>query len=254
MKTKIVINPPFSRIADFIAAVPDAFDNSGETIFHGRNTLKRIAAPDGSILVIKRFRHLPFLRRLIYSTVSRSKARRAFDNGMQFLSLGFDTPSPVAYIETRRRGILADAYFISLNSDSSPLFVPLVESDRYDAALADKVAALMAALHDKGAVHGDPNLNNILYSTAPDGSVALTLIDTNRSRFCRRLSSKTCFKNLMRVTHRRDLMRHIAGRYASLRGLDPVATVDRVFTMLQRFERNRALRHRLKSLLSDKKR
>ena len=41
-------------------------------------------------------------------------------------------------------------------------------------------------------------------------------------------------------------MRHIVGRYASLRGLDPVKTVDRVFAMLERFERNRERRHRIK--------
>lgn len=248
MKMRLKINPAYNSLDEYLRTIPGIFTSTGETIFRGRNEIKRFKAPDGSDLVVKRFGRLPLIRRIIYSTVERSKARRAFDNGNRFLALGFDTPRPVACIEIYSRGILADAYFVSLHSEFAPLFEPLVNAERFDSALADDVAALMADLHNKGAVHGDPNLNNILYQRRPDGTVAMSLIDTNRSRFGR-VSRRRCLKNLMRVTHRRDLMRQIAGRYAVLRGLDPVATVDRIFSMLARFERNRTFRHRLKALI-----
>ena len=246
MKTRTEINPSFSAIQDYIAAIPAIFEKEGETIYRGRNEVKVFIAPDGMELVVKRFGRLPAFRRFIYSTVVKSKARRAYEYGELYLSLGFDTPQPVAYIEISERGILSDAYFISLRSDYSPLFGPLVEAERFDSQLADKVAEFMATLHAKGAFHGDPNLNNILYKRSPDGAVSIAVIDTNRSRFRRHLSMRACLKNLMRVSHRRDLMRQVAGRYATLRGLDPVETVDRVFGMLKRFERNREMRHRLK--------
>lgn len=248
MKVQVKINPVYDAIAEWLRAIPDVFATSGETIFRGRNEIKRVLTPDGSVLAVKRFGHLPLFRRLIYSTVERSKARRAFDNGNRFIALGFNTPEPVACIEIYRRGILADAYFVSLHSSFTPLFIPLVKAERFDTSLADQVAALMADLHPKGAVHGDPNLNNILYQRQPDGSVSMSLIDTNRSKFGR-MSRRRCLKNLMRVTHRRDLMSRIAGRYATLRGLDPVRTIDCIFSMLARFERNRALRHRLKAII-----
>ena len=253
MKTRLKINPAYNCLDEWLRSLPEFFESSGTTIFRGRNEIRRISAPDGTDLVVKRFGHLPLFRRLIYSTVASSKARRAFNFGNRFLELGFNTPEPVACIEIYKRGILADAYFVSRYTSFTPLFEPLVSVDRFDSALADDVARLMADLHERGAVHGDPNLNNILYQRQPDGSVALSLIDTNRSH-SGRISKRRCLKNLMRVTHRRDLMRHIAGRYAVLRGLDPVATVDRIFSMLARFERNRTIRHRLKSLLSRKKR
>lgn len=246
--TRTTVNPDFARLSDFIAQLPEVFSSSGEVLFNGRNEVRRIIAPDGTDLVVKRFGHLNRLRRLIYSTVSSSKAKRAYNFGQRFIELGFDTPTPVAYIEIYRGGLLDDAYFVSLYSDYTPLFGPLAKADRFDTALADRVADLMAELHEKGAVHGDPNLKNILYSYRDDGSVAISLIDTNRSIFRKRLSTGRCLKNLMRVTHRRDLMHHIVGRYAMQRGLDPVTTIEKVFALLSHFERNRAIRHKIKAI------
>lgn len=246
MKTHTKINSAYGSLKDYINNIPAVFEKEGETLYRGRNEIKCFTAPDGTELVVKRFGHLPTFRRVIYSTIAKSKARRAYEYGNRFLALGFDTPTPVAYIEIKDRGILSDAYFISLRSDYEPLFGPLVEAERFDSELADDVAIIMAEMHASGALHGDPNLNNILYKRGEDGKVAITLIDTNRSHFGRCLPMRCCLKNLMRVTHRRDLMRQIAGRYATLRGLDPVVTVDRVLVMLDRFERNRERRHRLK--------
>ncbi|MDE6369165.1 MAG: lipopolysaccharide kinase InaA family protein [Muribaculaceae bacterium] len=247
MKTRLKINPSYSALGDWLSRLPDDFGR-GAVIYRGRNELRRFTTPDGTDLVVKRFGSLPLFRRVIYSTVVRSKARRSFDFGNRYLELGFDTPTPVACIEIYRGGILVDAYFVSLYSPAEPLFGPLVNAERFDSALADDVAQLMVNLHSKGAIHGDPNLKNILYNRSDDANVTLSLIDTNRSSFRRHISKRAALKNLMRVSHRRDLMRQIAGRYATLRGLDPIKTVDKVFASLNRFERNRSFRHRLKHI------
>ena len=247
MKTRLKINPSYSALGDWLTQLPDDFGR-GVLIYRGRNELRRFTAPDGTDLVVKRFGSLPLLRRVIYSTVVRSKARRSFDFGRRYLELGFATPEPVACIEIYSRGILADAYFVSLYSDAEPLFGPLVKAERFDSALADDVAQLMIDLHAKGVIHGDPNLKNILYRHNEEGTTELLLIDTNRTSFKGGVGKRKALKNLMRVSHRRDLMRQIAGRYATLRKLDPIKTVDRVFVRLDRFERNRSFRHRLKHI------
>lgn len=245
MKTRLTLNPSYSALGDWLRRLPDDFGR-GTVIYRGRNELRRFTAPDGTDLVVKRFGRLPLFRRLIYSTVASSKARRAYLYGCRYLELGFDTPTPIASIELYNGGVLADAYFVSLYSADEQLFVPLVKTERFDSALADDVAQLMADLHAKGALHGDPNLKNILYRRTADSAVTMSLIDTNRSSFKRRIGKRAALKNLMRVSHRRDLMRQIAGRYATLCKLDPLKTVDKVFANLDRFERNRSLRHRLK--------
>lgn len=249
MRTRLTINPGYELLRAFVETLPTAFASTGETVFVGRNTVKRFVAGDGTVMIVKRFGHLHFVRRLIYSTVCRTKARRAYDNGLRFVALGFDSPEPVACIETTRHGVLEDSYFVSIESEAKALFPELVEAQSFDKGLADSVAGLMADLHEAGAVHGDPNLNNLLYRRGVDGSVRLTLIDTNRSYFRRRLSRKECLRNLMRVTHRRDLMRYIASRYAELRELDPEKTVGRIFSMLAAFERSRRIRHKVKSII-----
>lgn len=252
MKTRLKINPSYSALGDWLSRLPDDFGR-GAVIYRGRNELRRFTAPDGTDLVVKRFGSLPYFRRVIYSTVARSKARRSFDFGNRYLELGFDTPTPVACIEIYRGGLLADAYFVSLYSSAEPLFGPLVTAERFDSALADDVAKLMVDLHSKGAIHGDPNLKNILYSRGDDGSVTLSLIDTNRSSFRRHISKRAALKNLMRVSHRRDLMRQIAGRYATMRALDPISFVDRIFALLNTFERNRRIRHTIKDIVNKNK-
>lgn len=247
MKTRITIAPSYSALTDWLRLLPYDFGR-GTVIYRGRNEIRRFRAPDGSDLAVKRFGSLPLLRRLIYSTVVRPKARRSYAFADRYLKLGFATPQPVACIEIYDKGILTDSYFVSLYSHAQPLFGPLVKTDRFDSATADEVAQLMADLHGARIIHGDPNLNNILLD--PDGvpGKRLSLIDTNRSKFRCRISTKRALKNVMRVTHRRDLLRHVAGHYATLRGLDPIATVDRVLKYLDRFERNRSLRHRLKAM------
>lgn len=249
MATRITVNPRFESLRRYFTGIPSAFDNEGEVIFKGRNTIRRLTAPDGTQVAVKRFASLSWPRRLIYTTQCHSKGRRAYEYGLRFLSLGFDTPEPMAYIETYRGGLIDEVYFISPCTDHIPLSRALTDHDYFDPGLADMVAGYMAALHSAGAMHGDPNLGNILYRRDDDGEVSLTMIDTNRSRFGRSFSTRQCLKNLMRVTHRRALMRHIVRRYAELRGLDPTKTVRRVTKMLQRFERNRRIRHKIKRII-----
>lgn len=249
MSIVLRINPEYARLADDVEDVLSKFERDGELVFSGRNVLKRFVCGDGTPIVVKRFGHLPLFRRLVYSTICRTKARRAYDNGLKFLERGFMTPAPVAYMEIYRAGVLQNSYFVSLNSDAKALFNELVAPERFDTALANEVAKFMAELHEAGAVHGDPNLNNMLYSRGDDGSVEISVIDTNRSYFRKKVSTRRRLKNLMRVTHRRDLMRQVAGRYAELAGLDPLATVEKIFRMLERFERNRKVRHRIKSII-----
>lgn len=243
---RTVTDKSYSSIEAFISTIPEIFDASGKVIFRGRNTIKSLMAPDGTELIVKRFGSLNIARRIAYTLFSHSKARRAFDNGLEFLNRGFQTPQPVAYIEIYQGHLLAECYFVSLRSSGQQLFDSMVETPEFDNSMADRVARLMADLHQSGAVHGDPNLKNILYDSTND---RIELIDTNRSYFTTHLSVGESLRNLMRVSHRRDLIDHIARRYAQLRGLNPDVTSSRIFRLLEKFERNRRIRHRIKAFI-----
>ena len=52
--------------------------------------------------------------RVAYSWFRKSKASRAYENAVRISQLGFDTPAPIAYLETYTNGLLHDTYFVSL--------------------------------------------------------------------------------------------------------------------------------------------
>lgn len=244
---KAVIHNSYKSFDLYIRSIPEIFSTSGKTLYEARNMVKLISL-GGHDFVVKRYKRPNLMQRIAYTFFCKGKAERAFTFADRFLKLGVDTPAPVAYIEIKRCGLLLDSYFVSEPTSSQPLYPELVEKTDYDHSLSLSVARLIASLHEKGALHGDPNLNNILFSRSRDGSPIFTVIDTNRSRFSKKLSKNECLNNIMRLTHRRDLLAEMTREYSSIRGWDPEETVNEVMKRISRFEHRRAIRHKFKNL------
>ena len=51
---KIKINPKYEHLRNFIESIPDVFEEKGREIYHLRNVIKVLTAPDGTIINIKR--------------------------------------------------------------------------------------------------------------------------------------------------------------------------------------------------------
>ena len=238
---KIVIHPKYSAYQDFVHALPTTFETSGEPVFKKRNVVKRFL-PSG--FIVKRYKRPHLVQRLAYTFWRKSKAERAYLFAEKLQALGICTPQGIAYIEVYRHGLLNDAYFVSTACDDPSLLL-LRDEAHYDTSLADALAAYLVELHEKGILHGDLNLSNILYRKEGD-TVRFTLIDTNRSSFKVSLTREECLKNLMRLTHRRDLLRYVVERYACLRGWDSETSVARVLHLLDRFEHRNDLKRKWK--------
>ena len=222
--------------------VAAAFDKEGVTLHQGRNVVKRFTLPDGTVWIVKRYKRPNLVQRIAYTFFKKSKAERAYRYAQLLLDRGIDTPAGIACILTHQGGLLADSYFISTACTDPPVFPQLVATGQYDTTLADRLAAFFAFMHSRGVLHGDPNLNNILYHTDGQGETHFTVIDTNRSKFKSCPTRRQCLDNLKRVTHRRDLMQYIVRSYARLRGWDTEESVAAVFKALKRFERQKKLR------------
>ena len=210
----------------------------------GRNTVKRFPRPDTN-WVVKHYKRPNLIQRIAYTFFKPSKAERAYRYAQILQERGIDTPDGIAYIELKSHGLLSDCYFISPECTDRPIFPELVETPDYDRTLADELATFFVEMHRKGILHGDLNLSNILYRKEADGKLHFTVIDTNRSQFKDSPSRHECLHNLMRVTHRRDLLDYIVRQYAALRGWEATACSAFVQKALEKFERRRALRHRL---------
>ena len=246
---KLVVNPEYSNLEEYLRRIPEQFESRGQTLYAGRNTVKLIEC-QGLPLVVKRFKRPNIFQKVAYTWFQPSKAERAFRYGQELLARGFDTPEPLAYIEIRRGGMLAGYYFISRHTSDLPLFPALVQTEAFDTSLACAVGRYLARMHEAGVLHGDPNLSNILYRRSDSGEPQFSVIDTNRSRFFPTAPGRDlCLANLVRVTHRRDLLRVILGAYSEARGWDPVATEGAVSARLDRFERTHDRKDRLKRSL-----
>lgn len=245
---KVCLNPKFQAMRACVERIPQVFDHEGEVIFHKRNVVKRFPAPEGE-WIVKRYKRPNLIQRLAYTFWRKSKARRAFLFASRLRAMGIETPEAVACIEIKEGLLFSDSFFISLPCMWPPVFDEVVgEGDHFDRPLADSLAAYFVELHRKGVLHGDLNLDNILCRHTPDGYAEFSLIDTNRTRFVHHPSRRQCLDNLMRVSHRRQLLQYIVSSYARLRGWPEESCCTRVMESLERFERRKQLKRKAKKL------
>lgn len=242
---KIVIHPKYRTSSDFITQIPEIFDKSGDTIYRGRNIVKRFIY-DNNEWIIKRYKRPNIIQQIAYTFFKKSKAERAYLYAEKLLSAGIATPEGIAYIEEKKYGLIRDCYFISTSCPDPAVYPFLVETANYDRELANTLVAFFVQLHSKGILHGDPNLNNILYHKNRKGDFSFSVIDTNRSIFKSSLTTQDCLDNLKRVTHRRDLLQYITEQYAKLREWDAQDCVARVMKALDKFEKQKKIRRLIK--------
>lgn len=241
---KIIIHPKYQSARSFISEIPKRFETEGEMIHDGRNTVKRFKTNENE-WVVKRYKNPNIFQRIAYSFFKKSKAERAYMYADRLRKADIDTPEGIAYIEDKKLGLLHFSYFISPACYDPCIFPALVDTKDYDHRLADALTAFFVKLHAKGVLHGDLNLNNILYHQDKKGEFHFSVIDTNRSLFKASLSRLECLDNLKRVTHRRDLLEYIVERYASLRRWDLYESVETVMEALDKFEKRRQMKRKL---------
>ena len=220
---KIVVNLKYAGLEPWLRQLADPgwFERNGTTLHKGRNTIKCFET-EGVRLVVKRYGRPSPVNRLIYGTLRRSKAMRAYLHAGRLLKLGIETPEMVAAIDIRRRGFLSDSYFVSEWSCGKPMR-PVTE--RYaetpgDARILDAFAEFLFRVHNAGIFHEDLNIGNILYRPADQG-YRFELLDTNRMSFHRRLSKRRRLDNLRRLSCPAPAYLRILDRYAELVHSDP---------------------------------
>lgn len=219
---KLFVHPDYLSLRTFVENLPVTFEMEGKTIYKVRNEIK-VFEVGNMQLNVKRYGVPPLFNRVAYTWLRKSKAVRAFENAVRIIELGFETPAPVAFLESYTNGLLHYSYFVSLQCPYTRLFKEFADGspigDR--TLVVEDLGRYVARLHQVGVYHKDLSIGNILFETDQTGS-HFSLVDLNRMEFCTIGFKKGC-QNFNRLRGEELFFTIIARSYAQSRGFDEQA-------------------------------
>jgi tRNA A-37 threonylcarbamoyl transferase component Bud32 len=205
-----------ARVVDPAAAL--------RTLHWGRNYLYvvRLETETGPVdAVVKQFRHTGTRERL-KRRLQGSKAAKSWRVAHGLLAAGLLTPEPLLLVESasedgpafyvcRHMADVQEARYLlrSANAGREREEHPGVDYPRF----LEELGRMARRLHDAGFWHRDLSSGNVLLRCGPDGApTALYLIDLNRTRMGRRLSTSERMRDLSRmpILRREDQERFLA--------------------------------------------
>jgi len=217
---KTIINPAYKQYASFVNAIPHLFNKEGKTIFKSRNELK-IFEQLGLELVVKSYKIPHFINKIVYSVLRASKAERSYKYAITLIAKGIPTPTPVAYIEIKKYGLLFNCFFISTKSRFYREFREISDSPDLPETylILNDFARFTSDLHKKCVFHKDYSPGNILFGKTGD-QYDFELVDLNRMKFCPVTMEMGC-KSLRNLYVMKEQFVFLARQYAQQRGFDP---------------------------------
>ncbi|MDR1706836.1 MAG: lipopolysaccharide kinase InaA family protein [Prevotella sp.] len=232
--TKIVINPKYQPLEEFIKELPLIFNESGDVTYFARNTIKIFDVGEYTINV-KSFKKPIFINQIAYVTVRSSKAKRSYLNAQKLIEMGFNTPNPIAYIEEKSHKILTNSYYICVHEEFDGMLREIqtgtIESHK---ELIRQFALFIADLHEKQILHLDFSPGNILYKLK-DGVYTFYLVDLNRMSFNKPIDLDTACSNFRRLWGSDDMIRYMVEVYAEIRNLNKKVCIEKVFKYRKEF-------------------
>jgi hypothetical protein len=227
----LLLNPKYEHLRSWLEMMPEGFETEGEYVYGGRrNLIRKLTAPDGTVLNIKRYHAPGGANALIYSFGFRKpKGMRAYQYPKILRQLGIETPEQVAYIEERRHGLLGLSYFVSIQCPYRHRLYEMLEAkpDLYE-GVAVALARFAAHMHNEHVQHLDFSPGNILWdnaeaaATAPEEAAeryVFSIVDINRMYFGPVDIHRGC-RNFARLWGPKRFFLLLAHEYARQRGFD----------------------------------
>lgn len=241
---KVIINPLYNHLADFINNIPERFEEQGKVIYSGRNLIKVITL-DGVEFNVKRYAIPALVNKIAYSFFRVPKGQRAFTYPQVLFEKGFETPCPIAYVEERKWGLINYSYFISLQSPYSRSFYEFGNAEVNQCKdIIVAFARYSAKLHESGILHRDYSPGNILFDKV-DGEYHFSLVDINRMGFGKVSIRKGC-ANFARLWGKKAFFELLAKEYAAARHADESFCVKHILESRKKFWKKFAKKHVVK--------
>lgn len=223
------VKDEFAELQEFTSSLPERFDRIGEIIQDNRNVIKKVTTNHG-IYVVKNFKGMYFLNRLVYSLFRKSKAERSFIYSSILNDKGIETPPPVSWLNCYKWGLLTESYFVSVYHPYQTLQQVLRSNSKindltYRTSLYRDLAAFTLKLHKTNIYHRDYSVGNIMI--IPDGDhFQFALVDLNRIKFPKRISFQKALRNFTTLGIPTDDMNRLVHEYATLSNQSPEAALE----------------------------
>jgi len=218
---KIVINPRYAHLKEFITAIA-----TGQVVYDAvlqkeKHLVVRLAAPEGYPLVVKLFSIHTWPMRIALSGPKRSKPRKSFESSRLLEEYGIAAADPVAYVESYRYGLYRTGYYIARFIDAPTLASADTWPRDQRKAILRELARFTADLHAKNIRHGDYSKRNILFHQR-NGQYSFSLVDTGSIRL-HPLSRKDCAEALAPLLFPfiQEEISEFVSLYSTLRGWSP---------------------------------
>ena len=213
-----------SELLDFAVASPLEAD----ILWNARNVVWQTRR-NGRTIVVKTFCGGVFSR--IAYVFRKSKARRSYENAVELLHRGFDTPRPLGFVEERGFfNILSHSCYASAYTAQEPLIDAI---GKYGKPVIAAFAQYAVRLHRAGVRHDDLNGTNVRVGRDGNGNFSFGLIDLNRMKFLRpgeRLGRKESFINLGRFCYDDAVFDGFAAEFVKAAGLPQKCVCEMVKT------------------------
>lgn len=233
MRTKLIINPKYDSLSNFIKELPNTFDKTGEIIYDGRNIIKVIPT-DSITLNVKSFKVPNLVNQLVYDNFRVSKARRSFEYANILIEKGINTPSPIAYIEMKEAFLFKRSFYVSEQENFDGLMREFGTGELAGREiLLSQFAQFTANMHQKEVLHLDYSPGNILYKKNDD-KFLFYLVDLNRMYFGEVDMVMGC-KSFRRLWGNEEMIRFIATEYAKARLFDIEKCVELTLNFHRKF-------------------
>ena len=175
-----IVDDSLEPLVDSLAA--HGLPADARMVYYGpRNTVVAVGTDEGYVIV-KAYKVPIWINKIAYGLLRPSKASRAFNNAMRLLSMGFETPEPIAYAEQRTFGMFGRSYYFCRHINGVREVRDIERLPECKTMLRE-LAELMVRLHKAGVLVKDFSPGNVLYRTDHEGKRHYMLVDINRMRF-----------------------------------------------------------------------
>ena len=230
------------RQKDLIVNIKSYFNQSSETIFKQRNTIK-IVHFEGKKYVVKSFKIPHLINQIIYAFFRDGKAKKSYFNSLRILDF---VPTPIGYIKFQKAGRVKESYFVSEPFEYDFTIREPLTSKEYPnkEAIYQAFAKFTNQLHKQGVLHLDYSPGNILIKEYSKG-YEFKIIDVNRMLF-KQLSTQERLENFAKLWASDEDLTIIIKEYAKLNKLDEKESLEIALKTSQEHKDRKNFKKRLK--------